>query len=291
MEMPKIVVGVDGSPASITALRWAAREAQRRGVELEVVLAYNSRLPGAPHRTSPHPLKEAVDFASSLMDAAVAEARTVAPHVRVHGAATLGAAAPTLLDAARNALLLVVGSRGGGGFASLLAGSVSIRVAAEACSPVAVVRGDPDNDTGPLVVGVDGSDSADLAVGIAFAEASRRGCAVKAVRAYHEPTMPVPAGPPIDYDPAWLHAELRAEVIEQVSGWRDKYPDVPVEYVVDPGSPAGVLAAASEQAQLVVVGTRGHHSATGCLLMGSVGLQLLHHARCPVLIARARPGA
>lgn len=291
MDMPKIVVGVDGSPASITALRWAAREAQRRAVELAVVLAYNSRLPGAPHQASPHLLKDVVDFASSLMDAAVAEARTVAPHVRVHGTATVGGAVPTLLDAARNANLLVVGSRGGGGFGSLLAGSVSIRVAAQACSPVVVVRGDPDNDTGPLVVGVDGSDPADLAVGIAFAEASRRGCAVKAVRAFPLPTMAVPAGPALNYDVAGLRAELHAELVEQVSGWRDKYPDVPVEYVVAPGSPAGVLATASEHAQLVTVGSRGHHSATGCLLMGSVGLQLLHHARCPVLIARARPGA
>lgn len=75
-------------------------------------------------------------------------------------------------------------------------------------------------------------------------------------------------------------------LLDGIAQWKDKYSDVPVEAVVVDGHPAKVLAGASATAQLVVVGTRGHGGFAG-LLLGSVGLQLLHHADCPVLIARA----
>jgi nucleotide-binding universal stress UspA family protein len=285
MEGPKIVVGVDGSPSSLAALRWAAREAQRRGVDLEVTLAYNRRVPGAPRTSRPQLLKDVVDLTSSLVESAVNQARLAAPHTHVRGAVLVGAAAPVLIEAAKTADLLVVGSRGGGGFASLLAGSVSARVTSHASCPVVVVRRD-GNGTGPVVVGVDGSDSADVATGFAFAEASRRGCPLTAVRAFSLPAPPdPPEPPPLDSDPAGL-----PELVDQLADWRDKYPDVPTDYVLRPGGAGSVLAAASRQAQLVVVGTRGHGAASS-LLLGSVGPQLLHHAECPVMIARARPGA
>jgi nucleotide-binding universal stress UspA family protein len=275
----------------VAALRWAALEAQRRGVELDVVLAYHWRVPGVRRITSPELTETVAELATATVDAAVTEARTTAPQAHVRGKAVLSDPAPALLEAAEEAGMLVVGNRGGGGFTSLLAGSVSVRVATHATCPVVVVRGPGDDDTGPVIVGVDGSEPADFATGIAFEEASRRGCALMAVRAFSIPLPPQTMGGPIvTYDPARIQADLHTELVDQLAGWRDKYPDVPVEYVVSTGSAGGVLASRSEQAQLVIVGTRGH-GATGGLLLGSVGLQLLHHADCPVLIARGRHAA
>ncbi|NJC67446.1 universal stress protein [Planosporangium flavigriseum] len=231
------------------------------------------------------------DFAASVVDAAVAEARTTAPHARVHGVAVEGEPVPVLLEAAAEAGMVVVGSRGAGGFASLLAGSVSVRLATQAPCPVTVVRGRTTADTGLVVVGVDGSPAADVAAGVAFEEASRRGCALVAVWAFYVPLPARTMGPPpIVCDPVEVAADIRSALVGQVAKWRDKYPDVPVEYAVIQGSAAAALTDQSRRAQLVVVGSRGHGRAAG-LLLGSVGLQLIHHADCPVLVARTPTGA
>jgi nucleotide-binding universal stress UspA family protein len=183
--------------------------------------------------------------------------------------------------------MVVVGSRGGGGFASLLAGSVSVQVATHAPCLVTVVRGRPDNDTGPVVVGVDGSPSADFAIGVAFEQAARRGCALRIVRAFGTPVSPWTLGiTPLRYDYDKVATHLNDQLVTHIAGWRNKYSDVPVQLIVERSSAGALLTAMSWRAQLVVVGTRGH-GAPGSLLLGSVGLQLLHHAECPVLIARA----
>jgi nucleotide-binding universal stress UspA family protein len=288
MDTAKIVVGVDGSAPSLAALRWAALEAQRRRVELEVILAYHWRMPGVRLAASPELAQSVQDLAESVADAAVAEARTVAPRARVRGVAVDGEPGPVLVRAGEDAGMIVVGSRGRGGFASLLAGSVSVQVATQATCPVTVVRGRDDDDVGAVVVGVDGSESADFATGIAFEEAARRSCALVAVQAYTVSMPPWTMGPPpVEYNPDEARANVRTALIGHLAGWRDKYPDVPVDHVVGTGSAGTVLINWSRRAQLIVVGTRGH-SPTACLLLGSVGLQLIHHSDCPVLIARAR---
>jgi nucleotide-binding universal stress UspA family protein len=300
-----MVVGVDGSPPSVRALCWAVREAERRRAELAVLVVYNWRTPAARLLVN-HEFEEYVrDLATSVMDTAVAEARSLAPHAGVHGSAVLGEPASVLVEAGDDAEMLVVGGRGGGGFARLLAGSVSVQVATQAPCPVTVVRGrdengpdesgrdndSDDHDSDPVVVGVDGSASADFATGLAFDEAARRGCGLMAVLAYDISIPPWTVGPPpLQYDPTRVQAELQAALIGHVAGWRDKFPDVPTEYAVGQGSPGAVLTCWSRHGQLVVVGSRGHGPTAG-LLLGSVGLQLIHHSDCPVLIARPRPGS
>ncbi len=286
MDAKKVVVGIDTSTPSLAALRWAAGQARRHDAELQVLFAYHWRMPGAHFVTSAELEKAADELATLIVDEAVAEARELAPGLAAYGAAVLGSPARVLLNAAADATLLVVGHRGRGGFTSLLAGSVGVAVATHAPCPVAVVRGRADTATGGVVVGVDGSPSADHAIGLAFAEAAARGCGLVAVTAYTEPVPPWTADlPPIGYDPAAVRASLHEELVRHVAGWRDRYPGVPVAYTVEAGSTASVLTDQSRQAQLVVVGTRGRGGFAG-LLLGSVGQQLLHHADCPVLIAR-----
>jgi nucleotide-binding universal stress UspA family protein len=151
--------------------------------------------------------------------------------------------------------------------------------------PVVVVRGRAGAATGPVVVGVDGSTPGRIAVEAAFAQAITRGCHLLLLRAYTAP-MPVHAGGrPVGYDPEKVRADLDREFTAAVDGWRAAHPDVPVERELVTSAASKALIEASRRAQLVVVGSRGRGGFAG-LLLGSVGLHLLHHADCPVLVAR-----
>lgn len=211
-------------------------------------------------------------------------ARAVAPHVKVRRETDVGEPAAVLLAAARSAALIVVGNRGRGGFTSFLLGSVSMAVATQAPCPVVVVRGRVRPAAGPVVVGVDDSPSGDAALDAAFRQADTRGCLLQAIRAFRHP------GPPFVADIApsilWLEEGLAAEgrLLARLLGpMRDKYPHVKVEDLVDRGDAADALVRASRHARLVVVGTRGFGPRVGAVL-GSVGLNVLHHANCPVMI-------
>jgi nucleotide-binding universal stress UspA family protein len=287
MNPPEIIVGVDGSPQARHALRWAATEARRREVDLVVVHVYDWRIYGAPGPVGAPFVVDAREVADALVTEAVAEAATVAPGVSVRGDAVLGSASHTLVSAARGGAMLVVGCRGRGGFASLLLGSVSQQVLIHAPGPVVVVRGRGESATGPIVVGVDGSDAGNHALGMAFDLAATRGAGILAVRVYPPANAPVWGGDalPLTEDPAQRRTAERTVLLSDVARWTDKFPDVPVESVVVTGQPAEVLTGLSATAQLLVVGTRGHGGFAG-LLLGSVGQQLAHHADCPVLIAR-----
>lgn len=288
--MDRIVVGVDGSAPSISAVRWAATEAWLRDAELRVLFAYQTAVPGADFGESVSFQRAADEQATAIVEAALAAARdvarTVAGTLVASGSAVRGYPARSLLKAAEDADLLVVGNRGRGGFQSLLSGSVSAQVATYAAGPVVVVRGRADtaadSATGPIVVGVDGSHPSEVAVRAAVREAAlRRRSVIEIVTTY-------PGDLPPTYDPGQLEADLRLQQQRLLTAARASHPDLPevlVEQQVIEGGPAAVLAGKSMQAQLVVVGARGHGGFEG-LLLGSVGLELLHHADCPVLIAR-----
>jgi nucleotide-binding universal stress UspA family protein len=225
--------------------------------------------------------------AESLIAAAVATASRIAPDIEVRGQAVRGHAAHMLVKASADGATIVVGNRGRGDFASLLLGSVSQHVALHAHGPVVVVRGRSDPHSGPIVVGVDGSLESQHALQLAFEEAAMRGTDVAAVRAYgllgpsYSPDVPGF----IEDSEQRQDAEMTA-LAADVASWARKYPDVHISCSAIAGSPAQVLSDQSSKARLVVVGTRGHGGFTG-LLLGSVGLHLLHHANCPVLVARA----
>jgi nucleotide-binding universal stress UspA family protein len=151
---------------------------------------------------------------------------------------------------------------------------------------VVVVRGPVTAGDGPVVAGVDGSADADHALGLAFEFADRHGLRVVVVRAY----SPVTASPVVE--DAQERRDAEREILQtSVVPWCDKFPQVPVESVALAGNPAEVLARMSNDARVVVVGRRGR-GGFASLVVGSVGVQLLHHAHCPVLIdhsAATRP--
>jgi len=181
----------------------------------------------------------------------------------------------------------VVGNRGRGGFASLLLGSVSQKVAVHAHGPVVVVRGRTDPGPGDIVVGVDGSPQSQHALQAAFEEAMIHDAGVLAVRAYSLLASSYAlygVGYVEDPHERW-EAEMTA-LRDDVAVVAEKYPQVPVSHLAVEGHPGVVLTQRSSSARLVVVGNRGRGGFAG-LLLGSVGLHLIHHAECPVLIARA----
>lgn len=197
-----------------------------------------------------------------------------------------------LLEVAKSARMLVVGSRGLGEFTGGLVGSVSSAVASHAACPVAVVRGMPEMDAppldGPVVIGVDGSSNSEPAIAAAFEEAALRDVDLVAVHAWSDFSLLTVAPADLsDNELAWSAAEPAEQALlsESLAGWKDKYPDVVVRKVVVRDRPVHHLLQQSEAAQLVVTGSRGR-GGFASLLLGSTSRALLHAVSRPLLIVR-----
>ncbi|MFG1605243.1 universal stress protein [Actinoplanes sp. NPDC049265] len=287
MTTRRIIVGTDGAESGKAAVRWAAREAQRRGAVLRIVHAFDWEWAEARYDYSGAVLDVAQKTAQAITANAADAAVAVAPGVFVETDTLLGRTSPRLLALAEDAQLMVLGNRGRGGFASLLLGSVSQHVATHAACPVVVVRGRPDIDGGPVSAGVDDSPAAQVVLATAFEAAATLGADLKLIRTY---LPPVPlwmygAMPASEVATPEFDADERERLNELVAPWTAKYPGVRVDTLLSHDSAAAVLAGVSHGSQLVVVGSHSHGGITGSVL-GSTGLQLLHHADCPVHIAR-----
>jgi nucleotide-binding universal stress UspA family protein len=286
-----VVVGVDGSASSLAAVEAAAREAQARGARLRVVHAFiwpALHVSLAPSRLGP-PDGGLQKMADRLVAEAVERARTAVPDVDVSGALVTGEPLTVLEAQSRTAELVVVGSRGMGGFVGLLVGSTAVHLAAHGRCPVLVVREQPGTD-GPVVLGADGSAAGGRAVDFAFAEAELRKAPLVALHAWTTWNAPMPAPreatTPYANPPGALAEEEERLLSEALAGCRERYPDVVVKHRVVRGGTREALIEASRSAQLVVVGARGRGGFAG-LLLGSVSQALLHHAHCPVAVVRA----
>ncbi|HEX6872631.1 MAG TPA: universal stress protein [Micromonosporaceae bacterium] len=282
-----VVVGTDGSECSLAAVALAARMAAERHRTLRVVHAFiwpELRVPLGPPPSGP-PDSGLANQADEIMADAVAAANKAEPELNVTGEVVDGAPAPVLLREARNATMVVLGDRGLGGFTGLLVGSVAVQLAAHAPCPVVVYRGEPAPGRG-ILIGVDGSQQSDAALAFAFEEAALRGVELTALHAY---THPVSAGPgdmlPLVYDADQLESEETALLNEALREHRTRYPQVPVQARVVRDRASRALTRASQEASLVVVGSRGRGGFAG-LLLGSVSQAVLHHAACPVAIVR-----
>jgi nucleotide-binding universal stress UspA family protein len=282
----RILVGVDGSPPSQYALLWAAAEARRRGSDLDVLHAWTSPIELYPSNLYRDPASSH-DFADAILEtAAKSVANRDGPPVEIHPLLVEGAAAVSLVEAAVDVELLVVGSRGRGGFTGLLLGSVSRECVHRAPCPVAVVRGPWAGDEhGRIVVGVDGSEPSYAALRWAIAEAGVRGSRLYVVNAYVSPLADSTWTP--DEEEEVLEKASRVLLDEMVSpalAAADARP-LSVETIATGDRPASGLLAVAHGADLLVVGSRGRGGFRG-LLLGSVSEQCLHHATCPVVVVQ-----
>ncbi|MEW9531767.1 universal stress protein [Microbispora sp. NPDC049125] len=280
-----IVVGVDGSVPATAAAEYAAEAAARGHATLRIVHV-REPLAGTQAWQDVDGLDAAIQqYGEGVLAAAERHARERAPEVEVSTRLVSGDVIERLKDEAVDADELVIGSRGMGGFAGLILGSVSLGVAGHVPGPIVVVREPARRAYGEIVVGFDGGPRAEAALVYAFAEAGRRSARLKVVYAWQMPAFyPFAAG----YNDLLrgVFDERAAVVSEQLTPWRDKHPDVLVEEEAVCGHATHALAEASRTADLVVVGSRGL-GPMGAAFLGSVGHGLLHRAHCPVAVVRS----
>lgn len=282
--MSDVIVGFDGSACSIKALHWAAEEARHRQVPVRVLQSWRepvmTDVTGAGMWFNPDDLRREVAESLEAKVAAV-----MADHPGVGSSCRLLDDAPAhgLIEAAPDAGLVVVGSRGRGGFLGLELGSVSSRVARRAESPIVVVRGDEDHqDRRDLVVGVDGTAGGRNALAWAIEEAHRRDKRIVAVMAWNHLEPMGFHGP--EAGRAEYGAADAAKVLSTIVS--DVMKDLPSVDWVERSPlelPAKALLDTTEQAFLIVVGRHGS-SKWAPPDIGTTSQQVLHHAACPVAI-------
>lgn len=260
-----VIAGIDGSEPGLAAARWAAREARLRGSGLRLI-----------HVWPPDP------YAPPVLDRVVSELALRHPGLEVRGEQADGRAPDVLADAGRTADLLVLGSRGLGGFPGLLLGSVALETAGRSPCPVALVPEQrPGGERPPeIALGIDTRHRAAPATDYAFDAARRREARLRAVHAW---SLPAPYGSP--WTPYAVTEEDRAAWEDQevqllhdaLRGHRRAYPAVPVVADVRLLGPAKALVTASARAELLVVGRPGGP-------LNGVPHSVAHHAHCPVVL-------
>ncbi|MEU6379855.1 universal stress protein [Streptomyces sp. NPDC046909] len=292
-----VVAGVDGSPESLAAAEWAAREAVRRDLPLHLVHASD----WAPDR-APSAAASAVrrHVGRGVLRKAEERIARTCPGVRLTDEHAEAPAAAALTNAAHNAELLVLGSRGLGGFTGFVVGSVARAVVARATRPVVLVEAGqrsedehlPDEDGNmslltpyrDVVLGLDLSDPCDEVIEFAFEAARLRGATLHAVHARDDAsTVALAPGEPGIGEGPRHEEEWRAFLAAVLQNWRDKYPGVEVNETVVNGRATTHLVRAASGAGLLVVGRRVRETHLGPRT-GPVTLNVIHHARCPVAV-------
>lgn len=285
MELP-LVVGVDGSDGSLTAVDWAVDEAARHGLPLRLVYASLwERYEGTvPSNSLERPSEQVM--AEHVVASAAERAGRRNPDVKVTTEVLPEDAVAALLREGNNASVLVTGSRGRGELAGLLLGSVGLAVAARAHGPVIVVRGDKAGLAGThgrILLGAGEPATGGEAVRFAFREAEARGGTLDVVRTWRRPAHES-ADHPGPTDSAHRPEEQTAALLDALlADAIADHPRVLVRRVTVEGPARKVLLHRSAAADLVIVGAQRRTGHSG-LQLGRVAHTLLHHADCPVAI-------
>ncbi|WP_432138420.1 MULTISPECIES: universal stress protein [unclassified Streptomyces] len=293
-----VVVGLDGSPESKAAAAWAAREAAERRLPVTVLHVWQP-VPEAMTQTPPLGAETQQHWTERIPRETATVLKARHPGLQVTAEQRHGSPFDVLVDAAKNAELLVLGSRGLSGLGGFVVGSVGMYVVAHAQCPVILVRageqaadehrpdpsGAPTTATPyrPVVLGLNPAGAADAVVEFAFEAAARRDTTLHVVHGW---TLPPYYTYGLGTD-ASLHEELTrqqtAALNEVLAPWREKYPTVEVVADARSGSAASHLIDASRDASLVVVGRRVRRTPIGART-GPVAHAVLHHATAPVAV-------
>lgn len=277
-----IIIGVDGSEQSRNALAWGLQRAKERDANVELL-----------HVADDSFLSESVAFLSEAQKASeemlVAErdyAKSLGFEGAITGTAVVGHPIVEVEAASKRADLLVLGEHSGSKWAGSFFGTRAVKIAAVAHCPVAVIPSNFQSEArSGVVVGIDGSEAAKKAIAYAAEEASRRGVSLTAVYAW----MP-PLTPGLEYLWSEELVESQRSAAEEaiaigVAGLSSRYPDLEVKREIVQAAPVAALLQSAEEAELLVVGSRGR-GAISRLLLGSVSHGVLQALPCPVIVTR-----
>lgn len=273
-----VVCGYDGSPDARRAVTWAAAWARDHGADLEVISADR-----AVGRVVAFDATARTNVEGALREQ-LAELTTGVPTTyRVVADSPVGA----LVEAGRAASAIVVGSRGLTAREDFAMGSTSAGVVEHATCPVLVItpRTPESPAPGPVVLATDGSAAGDPAAAFAFAEAGRRGTALRAVHSVEVPRLPGASLFDLDQLAESVLAEDEKQVLDALAPHQARHPEVALDLVLVVGDPATTVAEEAADAALLVTGSRGHGGFAG-LLLGSVSRRLLQTAPCAVAVVR-----
>ncbi len=284
-----IVVGYDGSPGSMWALRWGALTAQKWAVPLTVCQVW-----WWPHKRQPGttvPEKLSLGAAMRSLRQGAGHADGTAGHCHAQTLLLTGSPADELCTLTRKAHMVVVGSHGRRGWAGLPLGRVSTHLTAHADGPVIVLppaaRQACDSRAASVVVGTDGSPNSDPALGFGFAGADARRSPLHVVMSW--------AGLPSTFrrhrlaDVATAQDGAESLLRSSLQRWQDRYPHVAVRASVTGQGPLVALLEAASAGELLVVSS--YLGATeGGTDAGVVTRAILERASCPVAVVPRSEG-
>jgi nucleotide-binding universal stress UspA family protein len=285
---PVVTVGLDGSPESLAAARWAADEAERRKFTLRLLHAWPQLVP------EPTRVPAEVDqnyWARRIVVNARAELQSLHPSLTIVGNLVPDDAQDALLQAAAESEMTVLGSRGLGPGESYFLGDISMPVVGRAEGPVVLVRAEAPREgplsrrdaSGDVAVALKLHGPCDDLLAFCFATAAARGVPLWAV---HGRSVPLRA-----YAPWGVDHEITEETTREAGSWlgdalrpwREKFPQVEVDERISLESPAKAVVRAAQDTALLVVGRRRRRPALSPRL-GPVAQAAIHHARCPIAV-------
>ncbi len=281
-----IVVGVDGSPQSGNALKWATELARAEHRPLTLVHAINAVTPAYTDAAIafPRESREALETSGhAVLAQAREEVERLAPGLNVTEVFRLEDPREVLLDLSREANMVVVGSRGRGKLRSLLLGSVGVALVRHALCPVVVHRpGRTGAVTNGVLVGADASAESLEVLEFAYRQASVRGLPLTVLHCFQH----VPTAAYGSYVMPAVVADVESErlgLAESMAGFAEKYPDVHLHTELTDGAAQDALVRLGEQMDLIVIGS---HQAgrVSRMLFGMVSVSVVEHATCPVAV-------
>ncbi|NBH04889.1 universal stress protein [Amycolatopsis sp. SID8362] len=283
-----VLAGYDGSDQAAAAVEWAAEEAASRGGALAVVQVVHWPPPSpqpVPGTDEAEQELTARTHAETLLSDLADELGKSRPELTVRTSVESGRTGETLARAAREAELLVIGASGRGALPRVVLGSTAAELLHSCDRPVVVVRSsDSYSASGPVVVGVDGSELSAAAVAFAYDFADRHQRELLAVHAWAD--LPMHATEPVGgWAEDWQDISRRGQELlaDSLAAHAERHPDVVVRRTVSIDRPARALLDTADGAALLVVGSHGRGT-LGRLLLGSVSHAMIYHAPCPVAV-------
>lgn len=288
----RIVVGADLTSTADHAVDWAADRAAARGLPLLVLMVGPDD--ELPRHTLPHHLVSTPESEAGLkerVDARLAElaqrVREAHPDLPAEVRVVDGKVTPVMRELSETAAMVVLGSRGAAAPLSVrLLGGTSDSVAGQARCAVAIIRSDgPAEFSGPVVVGIDDSPEAMAAVSFAVEEAVAMGTGLVGVHVWDSTPLLMAGSGLWGGDGGQVSANLEAMVDQIMAPFLAEHPDLPYRTMVLPGRAAAVLTDLSDEASLVVIGSR-HRNPFAGLLLSTTSRGVPREAGCPVILVR-----